>query len=167
MRDGQRQTARYKAGGMEDGRDVCIRRLAQSAKNLSSFSAPETSFNISPKPPHRLRIDILSAQLLLPSEPRIHMLITLVPLAILALFSAVVASSPINGQDAKEVDFSVFPEFASLGSLNDLVEAGTVESDTDADVDVDSNGDGDGIEARAANQCTLAKLKKILFDYSE
>jgi len=95
------------------------------------------------------------------------MLITLVPLAILALFSAVVASSPINGQDAKEVDFSVFPEFASLGSLNDLVEAGTVESDTDADVDVDSNGDGDGIEARAANQCTLAKLKKILFDYSE
>jgi hypothetical protein len=92
------------------------------------------------------------------------MLITLLPFAALALLSAVVAS-PINGQDAKEVGFHDFPEFASLGSLQDLVGGGDFESD--ADIDIDGDGETEGIEARAANQCTLAKLKKILFDYSE
>jgi uncharacterized protein YuzE len=92
------------------------------------------------------------------------MLITLLPFAALALLSAVVAS-PINGQDAKEVDFHDFPEFAGLESLQDLVGGGDFESD--ADIDIDGDGETEGIEARAANQCTLAKLKKILFDYSE
>jgi hypothetical protein len=97
------------------------------------------------------------------------MLITFLPFTALALLSAVVAN-PINGQDAKDVvDFHAFPEFAGLGSLEDLVEEGASSSDADVDVDADADADvdGEGIEARAANQCTLGKLKKILFDYSE
>ena len=94
------------------------------------------------------------------------MLITLLPFAALALLSAVVAG-PIKGQDAKEVDLHVFPEFADLGSLQDLVGEEGFESDTAVDVDANDGGEVEGIEARAANQCTLAKLKKILFDYSE
>ena len=38
MREGQRQTARTRVVDMEDDRDVCIRRLAQSAKNLFVLS---------------------------------------------------------------------------------------------------------------------------------
>lgn len=87
------------------------------------------------------------------------MLINLLPLAALALLSAVVVAHPTNGQDAKEVDFHMFPEFAALGSLEELSEGEALESGT--------NVDSEGIEARAANQCTLAKLKQILFDYSE
>jgi hypothetical protein len=91
------------------------------------------------------------------------MLITILPLAALALLSAV-AAHPTNGQETEEVaDFHVFPELADLGSLEDLVDGGAFKSDTDVDVDAD----GEGLEARAANQCTLAILKKILFDYSE
>jgi hypothetical protein len=92
---------------------------------------------------------------------------TLLPFAALALLSAV-AAHPTNGQDAKDsVDFHVFPEFASLASLEDLVEGETFGSDTDVDVDGDGDDDGETIEARAANQCTLAKLKDIMFDWSE
>jgi hypothetical protein len=93
------------------------------------------------------------------------MRLNLLPFAALALLSAA-AAHPTNRQETEEaVDFHVFPELAGLGSLEDLVDGGALGSDTDADVDVDA--DGEGIEARAANQCTLAKLKKILFDYSE
>jgi hypothetical protein len=94
---------------------------------------------------------------------------TLLPFAALALLFAV-AAHPINEQDAKDlVDFHVFPEFASLASLDDLVDRETFGSDTDVDFDVDGDGDdkGETIEARAANQCTLAKLKDIMFDWSE
>jgi hypothetical protein len=94
---------------------------------------------------------------------------TLLPFAALALLSAV-AAHPTNEQDAKDlVDFHVFPEFASLASLDDLVDRETFGSDTDVDFDVDGDGDdkGETIEARAANQCTLAKLKDIMFDWSE
>jgi hypothetical protein len=91
------------------------------------------------------------------------MRLNILPFAALALLSAVVAH-PTNGQDAGEVvDFDAFPKLAGLGSLDDLVDGGAFKSDTDGDVDAD----GEGIEARAANQCTLAKLKKIMFDYSE
>jgi hypothetical protein len=91
------------------------------------------------------------------------MRLNLLPFAALALLSAA-AAHPTNEQETEEaVDLHVFPELAGLGSLEDLVDGGALGSDTDADVDAD----GEGIEARAANQCTLAKLKKILFDYSE
>jgi hypothetical protein len=87
---------------------------------------------------------------------------TILPFAAFALLSAV-AAHPTNGPETEEaVDFHVYPELAGLGSLEDLVDGGGFQSDTDVDVDAD----GAGIEARAANQCTLAKLKKILFDYS-
>lgn len=87
------------------------------------------------------------------------MLINLLPFAALALLSAVVVADPTNGQDAKDVDFYMLPEFAALGSLDELSEGEALESGT--------NVDSEGIEARAVNQCTLAKLKQILFDYSE
>lgn len=91
------------------------------------------------------------------------MLLRLLPFATLAFLSAV-AAHPTNGQDTNEADFPVFPEFAGLGSLEDLAEGDAFDSD----INVDDDGEGEGgIEARAANQCSLAKLKEIMFDWSE
>jgi len=93
------------------------------------------------------------------------MLFKILPFAALALLSTAVVAHPANEQDAKgSVDFPDFPEFAGLGSLETLAEGDIFDSD----MDVDDDGEGEGgIEARAANQCSLAKLKEIMFDWSE
>lgn len=85
-------------------------------------------------------------------------LLVLLPLAF-ALFTSVLAH-PATVEPPKDVDFHVYPEFAGLDSLDQLLSNDTFDG-----------GDEDDIEARdpaaQANQCTLAKLKKIMFDYSE
>lgn len=80
-----------------------------------------------------------------------------------ALFVSVLAL-PATADPAKDVNFHMFPEFAGLESLDQLVGNGT-EDDDDAD-------DDDDIEARspasaAASQCILKVLEKIMFDYSK
>jgi len=90
------------------------------------------------------------------------MLFRLVSFAAVALLSAA-AAHPADGQESTEVGLPVFPEFAGLGLLDDLAEGDAFDSDMDDDGD----GEDEGIEARAANQCTMAKLKEIMFDWSE
>jgi hypothetical protein len=81
------------------------------------------------------------------------------PLA-LALLASVLALPATVEPPPKEVDFHIFPEFAGFDSLEQLAGNSTTRT-RGSDIQVRSP------EAAAAGKCTLANLKKIMFDYSE
>jgi hypothetical protein len=87
-------------------------------------------------------------------------LIVLLPLA-LALFTLVIALPATVEPPPKDIDFHVFPEFAGLDSLDQLTDNSALDGEDDDDIEARSP------EAAAAGQCTLANLKKIMFDYSK
>lgn len=86
-------------------------------------------------------------------------LIIIFPFAF-ALFAST-SALPATVEATKDVDFHAFPEFAGLEDLAQLVGNDTLDSE-----------DGNEITSRdpaaaQAGQCTLANLKKIMFDYSK
>jgi hypothetical protein len=78
----------------------------------------------------------------------------ILPLAF-ALFASVIAL-PATTDLTTDVDFHVFPEFAGFDNLDQLI-----GNDTESDIEERDPA------AAQAGQCTLANLKKIMFDYSE
>ena len=81
-------------------------------------------------------------------------LIITLPLAF-ALFTSVLAF-PATSEPAEGVDFHVFPEFAGFDNFEQIV-----GNDTESDIEERDPA------AVQAGQCTLANLKKIMFDYSK
>ena len=86
-------------------------------------------------------------------------LIIIFPFAF-ALFAST-SALPATVEATKDVDFHAFPEFAGLEDLAQLVGNDTLDSE-----------DGNEITSRdpaaaQAGQCTLANLKKTMFDYSK
>jgi hypothetical protein len=81
-------------------------------------------------------------------------LLVLLPLTF-ALFPSILAL-PATAEPGKDVDFHVFPEFAGFDNLDQLV-----GNDTESDIEERDPA------AAQAGQCTLANIKKIMFDYSE
>lgn len=85
-------------------------------------------------------------------------------IVIILLAFALVASvlaHPATVEPPKYINFHVFPEFAGLDSLNQLVYNDTLDGEYDNN-DIEARSP----EATKASQCTLANLKKIMFDYS-
>ena len=81
-------------------------------------------------------------------------LLVLLPLAF-TLFPSVLAL-PATAEPAKDVDFHAFPEFAGFDNLDQLL-----SNDTDNEIEERDPA------AAQAGPCTLAKIKEIMFDYSE
>lgn len=80
-------------------------------------------------------------------------LIVFFPLAF-ALFASVLAL-PTTTEPTSDVDYHVFPELAGFDNLDQLV-----GNDTESDLE-------ERDPAAAASPCTLAKIKKLMFDSSK
>jgi hypothetical protein len=81
-------------------------------------------------------------------------LVVILP-SVFALFASVLAL-PATPEPTTDVDFHAFPEFAGFDNIEQLV-----GNDTESDIEERDPA------AAQAGQCTLANLKKIMFDYSE
>ena len=84
-------------------------------------------------------------------------LIVIFPL-VFALFASVL-TFPATVDTNQDVDFHAFPEFAGFDNLDQLTGNDTLDDDSE----LESRDPA----AAQANQCTLANLKKIMFDYSK
>lgn len=80
-------------------------------------------------------------------------LLATLPLAF-ALFSLVLAL-PTTTEPTTDVDYHIFPELAGFDNLEQLV-----GNDTESDIE-------ERDPAAAASPCTLAKIKKLMFDSSK
>jgi hypothetical protein len=85
--------------------------------------------------------------------------IIIFPLAFALCASTLVL--PATVEATKDVDFHAFPEFAGLEDLAQLVGNDTLDSEDENEI---ASRDP---AAAQAGQCTLANLKKIMFDYSK
>lgn len=81
-------------------------------------------------------------------------LIVLLPFAF-TLFASILAL-PASAEPTKDVDFHAFPEFAGFDDIDQLL-----GNDTESDIEERDPA------AAQAGPCTLAPIKKIMFDYSE
>jgi hypothetical protein len=100
-----------------------------------------------------------SVECSMPLQATINLIIVL-PLGL--VFASVLALPANVGPSRKDVDFHVFPESAGLDSLKQRAGNGTLDNE-DGDYDIEARSP----ETAATDQCTLADLKKIMFDYSE
>jgi hypothetical protein len=124
-----------------------------------------SNFFLGNKPPRQISFTSdrspQSFECSIPLQATMNLTIVL-PLA-LALLASVLALPATVEPPPKEVDFHIFPEFAGFDSLEQLAGNSTLNDDEDDGYDIHARSP----EAAAAGECTLANLKKIMFDYSE